>query len=363
MQVDDLTVLSEDLRETEMLRIIERQILEPIDVAVSPLFGLRLAKLRDEDYVLIIAMEHIISDMVSLNILSRDLFALYMQALTGRAASLPRTPMQFSDYAVWQRNAERFRLEKHGAYWRERLSGLPRLRFPQDTGLSTASRLGWAALPLRIGRELKSALREWCRLRQTTVVIGVFTAFAGLLLRWCNVQESVVQYTSDGRCSPNIENTIGLFASVLYVRISLYQNDSFIDLMKRLTDEYCNAYDHADCSYMTAQVPRPEFARNCLFNWIARGSENDLRGFGRAEHALACSQVSFENPLLKNLELDHEPVMVLYDTDDEVVGSLYYSASRVSADTMDGFRRNFMEFISALLRQPDGRVRDIQLLQ
>lgn len=360
--VDDVTTLSESFREVEVKRLIEQLILEPIDVAAGPLFGVRLVKLRDDEYVLIMAMEHMIADGLSLNVLARDLLVAYMQALKRCAFPLPKIPVQFADYAVWQRNTQRSWLAKHGAYWNKRLIGYQRLRFPEDQSLQVATLLGRGTIPLQIGKDLKAQLREWSRLRQTTLVMTVFTAYVALVLRWCNASESVIPYQFDGRVNPTVENTIGYFASVLYLRIELREDDSFIDLVHRVTVEYCQAYEHADFSYMAAQVPRPEFTRNTVFNWVPQGSNLDLSALDGSADAITCSQIRFTRPMLKTLELDVEPMILLFDTDDEVVGGIYFSLNRFSLSRMERFGRNFLMFIEALLRQPERRVRDILLV-
>lgn len=360
LEVDDLTAVSERCREVEVKRLIEQLILEPIDITVGPLFGIRLLKLRDDEHVLIVALEHIISDGFSLNILARELSAAYVQALRGRAFSLPTIPMQLADYAVWQRKAQKSWIEKHGAYWNERLAGCQRLRFPEDGSSPTDTHLGWGTVPLRIGRGLKEELREWCRLRQTTVVMSVFAAYVGLVLRWCNVPEAVFQYQSDGRFSSKIENTIGFFASALYLRIALREDDNFVDLMNRATEEYCKAHEHADFCYMTAQVPRPEFTRNTTFNWLPRGSfKADFSDLDGSEDAITCSPIRFAHPMVRNYEMDGEPCVLFLDADDEIVGDVYFPLDRFSVDTMERFGRNFPVFIRALLRQPEERVNDI----
>lgn len=362
LKVDDLTELSESFREIEVQKFIEQLILEAVDVAVGPLLGIRLLRLRDDEHVLIITMEHMISDMFSMNIFCRDLFTAYMQTLKGCVLSLPTIPVQFAGYAVWQRNAQRSWIEKHGAYWSEHLEGCQRLRFPEGQSPQTATRLGWGTVRLQIGRSMKAELREWCRLRRTTLVMSVFTAYVGLVLRWCNASDTVIQYQSDGRVSPKIENTIGFFASVLYLRIQLLEDDCFVDLMNRVVEEYCQAYGHADFSYMAAQMPQPEFTRNSVFNWIPQGSKIDFSELDGSEHAITCCPVPFSHPMAINIELDHEPSIALLDTDDEIVGRMYFPLDRFSIDTMERFARNFLVCIEALLRKPEERVNDILLL-
>jgi hypothetical protein len=362
LKVDDLTALPQGFREGEVKRLIEKLILEPIDVAVGPLWGVRLLRLRNDEHVLIVAMEHIISDGVSLNILFRDLLTGYVQALRGQNLSLPEVRAQFIDYAVWQRKAQKSWLEKHGAYWNKRLAGSQRLRFPEDRSAPTETRFGWTTLPVRIESDLKAELRRWCRLRRTTIVMSVFAAYVALVLRWCNASECVIQYQSDGRVASEVENTIGFFASVLYLRIGLLEGDKFIDLINRVTEEYCVAFEHADFSYFAAQLPLPEFVRNSAFNWLPQGSKLATSDLDGSEDAITCSPVRFAHPMVRNLEIDSEPSILLSDTDDEIIGDVYFPLSRFSRDTMERFGRNFLEFIRALLRQPEERVKDIVLL-
>lgn len=363
LEVDDLTNVSKRYHEVEVKRLIEQLILEPIDVAVGPLFGARVLKLCDDEHVLILAMEHMISDGFSLNVLARDLLTAYTQAVRGRACSLPPIPMQFADYAARQRSAQNKWIKKHGAYWTERLAGCQRLKFPEDRRSSTDVHVGWGTVPVQISRELKAELRQWCRLRQTTVVMSVFAAYVGLVLRWCDVPEAVFKYQSDGRSSSKVENAIGYFATLLYLRIQLREDDSFVDLIKQTTEEYCNAYEHADYFYMMAQVPRPEFTRNTVFNWLPRGSiKPDLSYLDGSEDAIACFPVRFEHPMVRNLELEDEPFVLLCDGDDEINGDVYFPLNRFSMGTMNRFARNFLVFIRALLSQPEESVKDIRLV-
>lgn len=362
IRMGDLSDLSESLREVEIARILEQHILEPIDVAVGPLFGLALLKLRDDEHVLIVVMEHIISDAFSMSILLRDLFTAYTHALDGNSVALPAIPIQFADYALRQKTAKKSWMEKHGAYWSQCAAGCPRVRFPEDRSSTADAPLGWEAVNFRIDQELKAELREWCRLKRTTLVMGVFTAYVAVVLRWCNASESMIRYQSDGRVSPDMENTIGFFASVLYLRIKLLESDSFIELMSRVTDEYCKAYECADFSCMAARVPRPEFTRNTAFNWIPQGSKVDFSSLERSQDAIECTPIRFKNPMLRTLELDIEPYVLLFDTEDGVVGEVHFPLNRFSVGAMERFGRNFLAFLNRLLRQPEVRLNDIVLL-
>jgi hypothetical protein len=358
----DLAALSEEHKSAEINALVARLALEPIDMAVDPLLGINLLALGKAEFVLVVAMEHIISDLVSMNIFLRELFTAYRQVVNGLGMSLPSIPVQFSDYAFWQRNSHSSWLERHGSYWSECVARCPRSRFPVDHDLRTTDRTGWGTVPFRIGKSLKAELRDWCRQRKTTVVMGVLTAYVGLVLRWCGTSESVIRYESDGRGDAQIENTIGFFASTLYLDTLLLDDDTFLHLTNRVIAAYCVAHDRADCSYLAALTPRPEFTRNTFFNWVPQGLKSGLSDMDGLVDVSAESPVTLANAMSKKLELDLEPGVLLCDGEDEIVGSIYFPMGRFSAATMARFSRNFLLFTETLVKNPERRVNDVLLI-
>jgi hypothetical protein len=211
---------------------------------------------------------------------------------------------------------------------------------------------------------LKVELREWCRLRRTTLVMAVLSAYVAFVLRWCNAWEGVFQSPIDSRGDSGIENTIGFFASMLYLRVGLLQDDSFIDLLNRVTQEYCSVYGYADPHEMSAQVPAPEFTRSPMFNWVPTGlSRGDLSAGGDSAEVIRYCPVPFEHPMARNLQEDGEPMVLLYDTaEGDISGDVWFPLKRFSVDLMRRFGDNLLLFVEALLTQPEGRVKDVSLL-
>jgi hypothetical protein len=360
LQLIDLTSFSESARETEVQRLIESQILQPIDPAADPLFEARLLRLRDDEHVLVLTMEHMISDGFSLDILLREIFSAYRQATHGHALSLPAIPVQFPRYAAWQRSSLESWIEAHGRYWSERLAGCGRLRFPDDKTPPTQGRLRWGTVPVRIDAPFKAELCAWCRSRRTTLPMSVLTAYTALVLRWCDASTLLIQYQSDGRVTPDLQNTIGYLAFMLNLRVELRQGDRFVDFLDRVAEECFSAQEHADASYFAAQLPPPEWTKSSVFNWVPVESKLHLVG---PEDGIACSPVDFIHPMAKVLDVDKEPSILLFDTEGgEVTGELWFPLNRISAGTMERFSSNFLHFIRALIRRPEGRVREISML-
>jgi len=194
------------------------------------------------------------------------------------------------------------------------------------------------------------------------MAMSVCTAYVALVLRWCNVPEALVQYQSDGRDNQDIQNSIGYFTTPLYLNVRLKENDDFVDLMKRVTEAYCSAYEYADGSYFAAKIPRPEFKYNTVFNWIPDAGRIDLSGLRESEGNLIYSPFHFVDPIPKRFEFDHEPIMLIYDTDDDLVGEVHFSLARLSCDTMQRFVSNFQMFINMLLANPGRRVKEVTLM-
>jgi hypothetical protein len=362
LTMQDVSEIPQSYREDEVTRLIQEYILEPVDVAVDSLVGVRLLRLGAEEHVLVVAMEHLISDMVSLNLLLRDLFTAYAQVRQGRPFSLPPITVQFPDYAAWQRKHESTWMRRHGPYWGERFAMQDRTRFPEDEpGRTTSTRRGWGTIPLRLPQEVKAQLRGWSQARGTTLVMGVFTAYVALLLRWCNVPQGVVRYQVDGRVDAAIANTVGYFALPLFLRIALGRDDTFELLTRRVIDEYCFAYEHADYCYHEAMEARPEFTRTSAFNWLPSHAAEGPSELDVLDDPLIVSPVPFAHPMIKILEWDAEPAIVLAEVADEIAGGLHFPLSRFTFEGMERFARNFVMLVETLLKHPQQRVNDVAL--
>jgi hypothetical protein len=284
----------------------------------------------------------------------------YGQVLAGAAVVWPDSALAYADYAVRQRAALPSWLNKHGGWWGERLRQCGRLRFAGGDGDADGTE-GWGSVGFFIDSGLRQRLEESCRVGRTTLVMSVLAVYAACVLRWCDASEVTIQCLADGRVAAEESGAIGFFASTLYLRLELTDEDRFVDLLERLMREYGDAYEHMDFSYIESQVPRPQITCNTCFNWIARDGGSLQMPVQGLQSGLTYAPVDFEHPMLKGLQRDNEPMVVLYDMVQSVAGYVYYPLKRFRADIMQRFAWNFMALIDAFLENPRARIRSLPL--
>jgi hypothetical protein len=357
----DLSDLCATSQQSALDALIEAFLLEPIRVSSDSLLAVRLVKIGHDEHFLVAALEHSIADMFSMNILLRDLFTIYTRKIRGVSVPLEPVALQFADFALWQTNELLDWVREHGEYWRRRLDGYQRLKFPFMKSLPSEDQHGWGSVPMDLDKDLVKELHEWCRLRRTTLVMAVFTAYAALLSQWCRASDVVLRFQTDGRDRPEIRNTIGYFAASLYLRMQLSGSESFLDLLALVTEEHCSAREHVDHSYLETQLPIPDFVRSAGFNWMPMTPGVEIELPDAAKQSLDLAPVLFRPPVMKVYDWDADPALTLYEGVNEILGSINFPRNRFSLRAMEIFGRNYLAFVRAMLKSPEEEIRRIPI--
>lgn len=263
-EVVDLSRSDEQHAEEEVRLLSADLILETFDLSIGPLFAVRLFKLLDCDHILVLAFDHMISDGVSIELLSKELWTLYRQRAEDSPALLPELPIQFPDYAVWQQRTYAAWLRLHGPYWKHHFSAAPPTRIPRDERLSGVECPAGALLRVPFGDVLSVKLREVAQLGRTLPALVILAIYVVLMSRWCRQRELIVSFTSNGRYRPELMGMIGWLAGPLYLRVDVSENDRFLDLVTRVNLEFTSAYDHYDFNRLPDLVP--ECVTDLFFN-------------------------------------------------------------------------------------------------
>ncbi|WP_326613088.1 non-ribosomal peptide synthase/polyketide synthase [Streptomyces scopuliridis] len=253
----DVTVrIAEAHGETERDGLLRAEAAEPFDLRTGPLLRVLLvpeetpASSSSSSYLLMLTLHHITTDGWSMGVITRELSELYAAALRGGGAELPTLPVQYPDYAVWQR--ERLTgdaLDTHLEYWREHLRELPVLELPTDRP-RPAVRSGRGALhTFRVPEELTAALTEAAGRRGATLSMALTAVTQLLLARYSGQDDLAVATAVSGRERTELEGLVGFFVNTLILRSRIEATADFAALLAQVRETTLAAFAHQDVPF------------------------------------------------------------------------------------------------------------------
>ncbi|HZF12188.1 MAG TPA: amino acid adenylation domain-containing protein, partial [Thermoanaerobaculia bacterium] len=266
----DLAGLAPEAGEREARRVyVEHDVRLPFDLGRGPLFRPRLLRLGARDHILLTTTHHIVSDGWSHGVLMRELVSLYPAFRAGRSSPLPALPIQYADYAVWQRRRlSGAVLEAELAYWR-RLEGAPAIiELPADHLRPAVQSFAGASLPFRIDRRRTGEILGLGRQQGATLFMTLLAAWAVWLGRATRQDDLVIGTPIAGRDRLETEGLIGFFVNSLALRLDLSGEPTFAELLGRVRQVALDAYAHAELPFeRLVESLRPEryLSHNPLF--------------------------------------------------------------------------------------------------
>ncbi len=229
----------------EAIRLASAEALQPFDLQAGPPLRTTLLRLDDREHVLLVTVHHIAFDGWSVGIFLKELAALYGQE------ALPELPVQYADFAVWQRRrAEGGALEPHLAWWRETLAGAPPLlALPLDRSRPPVQTFRGGSLRTALTPEAARSLRGLARRLEATPFMTLLAVWAALLVRYTGETDLVVGTAVAGRNRVELEPLIGLFAENLVLRLDLASDPGFDRLVARARETTLSAWAHQDVPF------------------------------------------------------------------------------------------------------------------
>lgn len=248
---EDLSALDETARESELARLATDEAGTAFDLERGPLYRFKLLRLSDEAHALLLTMHHIIADGWSISVLARELTTLYNALSANRPARLPDLPVQYADYAAWQRHhLTDAILERQLAYWRKQLGGtLPLLELPTDRQRKAVQSHAGERYRLSLSPRLTDQLKALSRQEGTTLFMSLLAAFKVLLFRYTRQEDIPVGTPIATRDSTEIEALIGLFLNMLTLRTHLRGGTSFRQTLRQVKETALSAYEHKDVPF------------------------------------------------------------------------------------------------------------------
>jgi amino acid adenylation domain-containing protein len=360
MQVVDLGDVAESEREAEAARLASQEAHRPFDLARGPLLRASLLRLGEEEHLLVLTLHHIVSDGWSLGVFARELRELYTAFTKGEPSPLGELPVQYADFAVWQRASLTGELlDKQLGYWKRQLGGrLPVLELPSDRASLPEPGFRVAAEPWLLAHETNARLKSLGRERGASYFMTLLAAFQALLHRYTGLEDVIVGTPVAGRTRAEVEGLIGLFANTLALRTDLSGDPTFAELLARVREVTLGAYTHQDVPFeMLVEELQPErdVSRTPLFQVMlalenAREPEPELPGLLTRRVGLSGAAAKFDL------------LLFLRETAEGLVGSWEYAAERLDSETVRRMGRHFRALVEDACAHPEKRVSELELM-
>jgi amino acid adenylation domain-containing protein len=267
--VHDLQYLSEHEQEIEVQRLARTEAQRPFNLAQGPLLRATLLRLAPEESILLLTVHHVIADGWSLNILLPELSSLYEAFASGQPSSLLDLPLQYTDFAIWQRELlQEGHFAEHLAYWERRLANLPdALELPIDHPRTAQFSAQGATYLLTLPQTLTDKLQYLSRQQGVTLYMMLVAAFQTLLYRYTGQEDLVIGTVAANR-QAETEALVGFFVNTLVLRTDLSGDPGFVALLARVREVVLDAQAHQElpfASQVKAIRPERQAGRNPLF--------------------------------------------------------------------------------------------------
>ncbi|WP_420018515.1 amino acid adenylation domain-containing protein [Xanthomonas bundabergensis] len=333
----------------------------PFDLARGPLIRGYLLVLAEREHVLLVTQHHIISDGWSIGILVREVATLYAAFSQGEPDPLPPLPIQYADYAAWQRQwLQGEVLQTQLDFWRTHLAGAPALlELPTDRPRPAVQSYRGDRVPVRLGAELSAALRSLSQRHNVTLYMTLHAAWAMLLARLSGQDEIVVGSPVANRPRAEIESLIGFFVNTLALRVDLRADPSVAELLAQVRATTLEAYAHQDLPFeqvVEALQPERNLSYNPVFQaWLnlnnaPNGGELDLPG-------LTLDSIDTEQRTARvDLSLS------LTDMPAGLTGSLVYSSDLFEHETVQRIAGHWSTLLEAMVADDAQTVSRLPLL-
>lgn len=346
-------------RDAEARRLIDETIHRPFDLSSDLMLRALLLRLDDQEHILLVVKHHIASDGWSSGIFWQEITALYQAFTSGRPAELRELPVQYADYAAWQR--ERLQgelLETQLSYWRKQLENVKALQLPTDRPRPAIQSFQGARQTLLLSNDLSQALRALSRHEGVSLFMTLLAAFQILLHRYTGQEDIAVGSLISGRNRADIEGLIGFFVNTLVLRTDASGVPTFIELLRGVRGVCMGAYSHQDLPFeKLVQELQPERSLNAnpLFQILFQ-----LNNGPRTLVDLPAIQV-------EDLDLDirvskFDLSLIVADNGEVITGRIEYNTDLFNPDTIERMLGHFRNLLEGIVANPEQRISELPLL-
>ncbi|MGH8583366.1 MAG: amino acid adenylation domain-containing protein [Gammaproteobacteria bacterium] len=346
-------------REGKLRGLLEDAARAPFDLTRAPLLRAHLLRVSDTEHRLILVAHHIVADGWSIGVLARELSALYRSFRSGTDISLPALPIDYGDYAAWQRaRHEDDDVREQLAYWRTQLAGLQALGLPLDRPRPAQMSQRGGVERFEVPGDLLARLEALARIEGVTLFMVLLAAFKTLLLRYCGQDDVAIGTPAAGRSLVAIEGLIGNFVNTLVLRTDLAGNPEFTELLHRVRQTAVSAYSHQDLAFerLVADISPTRSLRHNPLHAVSFALQNvpdlELRLAGLEVRRVPVHSGTSKSDLFLSLT----------ESGGTLEGEIEYSADLFAVESIQGLARHFRTLLAAIVAEPHARLAELPLL-
>ncbi|WP_313930037.1 non-ribosomal peptide synthetase [Trichocoleus sp. FACHB-262] len=346
--------------ETELRSLLQSEASRPFDLEQYPLWRVQLLRLSDTHHVLLLAFHHTIADGWSMTrVLIEELAVHYEAIQLGQDPALPELPIQYVDFALWQRQQwQTGAFQLHQTYWQQQLEGLPVLQLPTTYPRPAVPSFRGDKLAFTLSADQTTALKALSQREGVTLFMTLLAAFKVLLYRYSGQTDLLVGSPIANRNQPALENLMGCFVNTIVLRTELSGNPSFQELLKRVRRVALDAYLHQDLPFdqLVQQLHSDrDISRNPLFQtWFSLQN-------------MPASSLEFAGLSLESLDVDTGTSQFDLSLDMEerhgtLMGWVEYSTDLFDQSAIARFVEHFQTLLASILQAPDQSLATLPIL-
>ncbi len=357
----DLTSESEPAQSRRREEIVRDEAMHSFDLQAPPLLRGTLLKTAEQEHTLLLTMHHIVSDGWSMAVLADEVAQCYRALVADCEPALPSLPIQFSDYAIWQRE----QMSEHRAdalldYWTEQLTDSPRhLELPLDFPRPATQTFHGSVQRSSLSAEHTKALREFSRENHATLFMTLLAAFQVVLARYSGQHDVSVGSPIASRIQPEVERLIGFFANTLVLRANVSANPSFVEFLSQVRRTTLDAFAHKDLPLdriVERLQPERDLSRTPLFQVMFVMQNIPL--VPRELDGLAVSEVRFDHAPVSSFDA----TLNVDEGDDQLRLSFVYNTSLFKPSTAARILASYEEVLRQIVADPSQKVLEMPLV-
>jgi amino acid adenylation domain-containing protein/non-ribosomal peptide synthase protein (TIGR01720 family) len=347
--------------------ILHKEATTPFDLASGPLLRVKLVRIAENVHLFSYVMHHIISDGWSMQVMIKELLALYNAFAKGLPQELPPLRIQYKDFSAWQlQQLQGDNLASHKTYWLNQVAGeIPVLELPTDNPRPAVKTFNGFTIEKTFNREICAELKKVSQLQGGTLFMSLLAAVNALLYKYTGQQDIIIGTPVAGREHADLEDQIGFYINTLALRTRFSGRDSFLSLLNNTKHITLGAFDHQVYPFddLVDQLsPRRDMSRNPIFDVFIvlqnTGLTSAHAGNEAANPSLGISKYTGKDDGISKFDLTFD----FTEMGEELVLNLQYNSDLFSKSSMNNLLQHMERLFNAVITAPQTALAEINLL-